>query len=53
MCMHKITICMCYAGNADLRDAQGQARGNTYGGTTMHWGPFWPYNKYYLTSNWK
>lgn len=40
-------------GNADLRDAQGQARGNTYGGTTMHWGPFWPYNKYYLTSNWK
>lgn len=39
-------------GNADLTD-QGQARGNTYAGTTLHWGPFWPYNKYDMTSEWR
>lgn len=39
-------------GNADLT-YQGQARGNTYAGTTLHWGPFWPYNKYDMTSEWR
>jgi hypothetical protein len=39
-------------GNADLRDGSQQV-GNSYAGTTLHWGPFWPYNKYSLTSQWK
>ncbi|XP_071483948.1 beta-1,3-glucan-binding protein-like [Diadema antillarum] len=33
-------------GNTDLRDATGTSVGVDQVGSTMHWGPFWPYNGY-------
>ena len=37
-------------GNADLKDESGTQRGNTHGGSTLHWGPFFEGNRYELTN---
>jgi hypothetical protein len=37
-------------GTEDLRDEEGNQRGNSHGGSTLHWGPFFEANKYELTT---
>ena len=37
-------------GNRDLRDEQGKQRGNTNGGSTLHWGPFFEANRFDMTN---
>ena len=37
-------------GNLDMTDETGQQRGNTHGGVTLHWGPFFEQNKYELST---
>jgi len=41
------------SGEIDIVESRGNddfgTLGNQYGGTTLHWGPFWPHNRYDLT----
>ena len=37
-------------GNLDYKDEGGEDRGYTHAGQTLHWGPYLPYNGYYLTT---
>ncbi|CAK8694096.1 unnamed protein product [Clavelina lepadiformis] len=37
-------------GNADLKDVQGVSHGNDAMGSTLHWGPYWPFNAYMKTT---
>ncbi|XP_068233194.1 beta-1,3-glucan-binding protein-like isoform X1 [Palaemon carinicauda] len=41
------------SGEIDIVESRGNdvygELGNEYGGTTLHWGPFWPHNRYDLT----
>jgi len=38
-------------GNRDLTDQGGIHKGVNAAGTTLHWGPFWPYNGFDKTTN--
>jgi beta-glucanase (GH16 family) len=40
-------------GNLDLQDEEGNQRGHTYAGATLHWGPYLPHNGWEKTEDYR